>query len=172
MRRLLLLRHAKSDWSVSVADEQRQLNNRGQKAAARMGRYIQDEDLTPHKVLCSTAMRAAETWRLVQPNLDPAPHVEHIAALYDFGSGTALLDIIRRHGNNAQSLMLIGHNPSIEGLAALLSDRGNRTALSVMHRKYPTTAIAVIDFEFDDWHDVSPGSGILVSFTRPKDLTD
>ena len=172
MRRLLLLRHAKSDWSVALPDNERQLNPRGRKAADRMGRYIQCEGLAPDKVLCSPAFRAAETWRLVQPCLKSKPKVEHIEALYDFGSGTALLDIIRQSGGDAQTLMLVGHNPSVEGLANLLVGTGDPAALAGLQRKYPTAALAVIDFEIVAWHEIAPSTGTLTSFIRPKKLED
>ena len=170
MKRLLLLRHAKSDWSSALPDHQRQLNPRGQQAAARMGRYIQDEGLNPDKVLCSTAARAAETWRLAQPGLSAAPEANYIDAIYDFGSGTSLLEIIREHGGDADTLMLIGHNPSIEGLAGLLTASGDTDALASLARKYPTAGLAVIDFEFADWQELGPACGNLQRFVRPKEL--
>jgi len=170
MKRLLLLRHAKSDWSSALPDHQRQLNPRGQQAAARMGRYIADEGLSPDKVVCSPATRAAETWHLVQPALSNAPEADYIDAIYDFGSGTSLLEVIREHGGDAGTLMLVGHNPSIEGLAGLLSSSGNEDALASLARKYPTAGLAVIDFEFADWQEINPGSGNLLRFVRPKEL--
>lgn len=172
MKRLLLLRHAKSDWSSALPDHQRQLNLRGQQAAARMGRYIADEDLNPDKVLCSPATRATETWRLVQQSLSADLEACYLDAIYDFGSGTSLLDVLREHGGDAQTLMLIGHNPSIEGLAGLLSGTGDETALASLARKYPTAGLAVIDFEFADWQEVNSGSGNLQRFVRPKELAD
>lgn len=170
MKRLLLLRHAKSDWSTALPDHQRQLNPRGQQAAARMGRYIQDEALAPDKVLCSPATRAAETWRLVQPSLSDAPEANYIDAIYDFGSGTGLLEVVREHGADAATLMLVGHNPSIEGLAGLLSGSGDEDALANLARKYPTAGLAVIDFELADWRDLTPSSGNLKRFVKPKEL--
>ena len=172
LKRLLLLRHAKSDWSVNVPDNQRQLNKRGRKAAERMGRYIREEGLIPDRVLCSPAARATETWRLAQSHLDPAPEIEFVETLYDFGSGTNLLDVIRHYGDGADRLMVVGHNPSLEGLASLLTRTGKQEALTAMHSKYPTAALAVIDFEFERWRDVAPASGILVSFTRPRELPE
>ena len=172
MKRLLLLRHAKSDWSSALPDHQRQLNQRGQQAAARMGRYIHDEGLTPDRVLCSPATRASETWHLVQPALSDAPDANYIDAIYDFGSGNSLLEILREHGGDAQTLMLIGHNPSIEGLASLLSGTGDETALASLARKYPTAGLAVIDFECEDWHQIGPSTGTLQRFTRPKELVN
>lgn len=170
MKRLLLLRHAKSDWSSALPDHQRQLNQRGQQAAARMGRYIADQELIPDKVLCSPATRASETWRLVQPALSGAPEANYIDAIYDFGSGTSLLDVLREHGGDADTLMLVGHNPSIEGLAGLLSGTGDEAALASLARKYPTAGLAVIEFEFADWQEISPASGNLQRFVRPKEL--
>ena len=170
MRRLLLLRHAKSDWSMNLPDIERQLNQRGQQSAPRMGQYIAENNLTPDRVLCSPATRASQTWQLVHKSLPAAPNAEYIDELYDFGSGNAFLNVIRRKAGDAQSLMIVGHNPSMEGLADLLSATGDEYALKRMAHKYPTAALAVIDFDFDDWSKIAPQTGTLTRFVRPKDL--
>ncbi len=170
MRRLLLLRHAKSDWSTALPDRDRQLSARGRNAAARMGRYIDDEDLIPDLVLYSPATRAAETWSLVRGALSRQPETRTCEELYDFGGGTALLDVIRQHGGSAHSLMLIGHNPSMEGLAGLLMVPSGSAREAAMARKYPTAALAEIHFDQDDWSSIAPATGRLVRFVRPKQL--
>jgi phosphohistidine phosphatase len=170
MKRLMLLRHAKSDWSAAVPDHDRQLNQRGREAADRMGRYIADSSLIPDRILCSTALRAVETLSLVQPHLTPAPDVIKLAEIYNFGTGTGLLDVIRQNGGDAATLLLIGHNPAIEGLADLLSGTGDEEAMNQLAIKYPTAGLSVITLDISDWEQIEPSCGHLASFVRPKQL--
>ena len=171
MLTLYLLRHAKSSWDhPSLADFDRPLAARGREAAPRMGRLMRDEGHTPEIVLCSPALRARQTKDLVLDVLDYDPEVRLIDGLYNFGDGSGLLHIIQQVGNECSSLMLIGHNPSMENLALKLAGSGKSAHLKDMARKYPTAALAVIEFEADDWGDVKAGKGKLVSFTRPKAL--
>ena len=170
MKRLLLLRHAKSDWSMNLPDEQRQLNRRGSTTAPQMGEYMVREGLIPDKVLCSPAVRASETWRLVSKALPPDLRADYVEALYDLSTGANFVDLIALMGGNAQTLLIIGHNPSMEGLARILCASGEKWGLKRMARKYPTAALAVIDFGFDDWSEIAPQTGILERFIRPKDI--
>jgi phosphohistidine phosphatase len=167
----MLLRHAKSSWSdPSLDDRQRPLSPRGEAAAPAMGKYMKRHKLVPELVLCSPARRARETWKLLAKELPgaPAPAVEE--AIYDFGNGGRLIETIRKRGGKAESVLVVGHNPSLERLALRLIKEGERDLVEAMGRKYPTGALAVIDFAAEAWWDVAEGEGRLVSFTRPKDL--
>ena len=170
MCRLLLLRHAKSDWSVNLPDDQRQLNKRGRKTAPVMGKYMAKNNLVPDLVLCSPAVRASETWRLASKALPDGIEVKYVDAIYDFSGGSGLVEHLRRLGGDAKTLLVVGHNPSMEGLAHLLVSSGDPESLEQMSRKYPTAALAVIDFHFDNWSRLAPSSGHLERFVRPKDL--
>ncbi|QPC45086.1 histidine phosphatase family protein [Kaustia mangrovi] len=171
MLRLLLLRHAKSSWdNPALDDRDRPLNGRGEKAAPLMGRYMRENGHAPRLALCSPAIRARQTLDLVVPQLDAAPPIHIDDRLYDFGDGTSPLAALRGEGGTASPILVVGHNPSLETLADALAGDGARAALKAMRRKFPTGALAVIDFDADDWADIAPGAGTLVSFTRPKDL--
>ncbi len=170
MRRLLLLRHAKSDWSMNLPDDQRQLSPRGRAAAPVMGQYMADNDLVPDRVLCSPAVRAAETWIMASKALPSSLTAEYVEDLYDFSTGASFIDVIQEHGGKADTLLLVGHNPSMEGLAHLLCASGDEWGMIRMDRKFPTAALAVIDLPIDDWADLAPQTGHLERFIRPKDV--
>lgn len=168
MLRLLLLRHAKSSWSdAKLADRARPLNGRGRKSAKAMGEFLLKEGLIPNAILASPAERARETLALVQPSLK-VERIETVDGLYDFGGGEALLDVIHAQGESAKSLMLIGHNPAIEGLADMLVGAGEKSLREDMASKYPTAGLAVIDFKGKSWAKIAPGTGKLVRFVKPR----
>jgi phosphohistidine phosphatase len=171
MLNLMLLRHAKSSWAdAGQADSDRPLNNRGKRAAVAVGRYMASNDLVPQLVLCSPARRAKETWGLVAGELTTAPEILIVPEIYDFGDGKALMECLRRKGGLAQSVLLVGHNPSIGRLAQILIGKGDNKHRERLAKKYPTAALAVISFDFDNWGSLAAGSGKLQRFVTPKDI--
>jgi phosphohistidine phosphatase len=124
----------------------------------------------PARVLCSPALRAAETWRIVAAQLPRPVAADVIDALYDFGDGGGLLDVIRDRGGTTQRLMLVGHNPALENLAARLIGAGDPGLCAKLQAKFPTAALAVIVFPISDWAPLAEGSGELTHFIRPRDL--
>lgn len=171
MLRLMLLRHAKSSWTDPTSDDRdRALSGRGQKAAPAMGAFMRREKLVPDLVLCSPAKRARDTWKLVSEELRAAPKLIVEDGLYDFGNGGRILDAIRAKAGTASSLLVIGHNPSIERLALRLIGKGGGSLKEHMEKKYPTGALAVISFKTDAWADIAGKDGRLESFTRPRDV--
>lgn len=170
MSRLFLLRHAKSSWDATgVPDFDRPLNIRGRNAVPLMGRHMADHALMPDRVLCSSARRTRETFGGLLPFLRGDFDARFLTSIYDCGSGT-YLSILRRHGGEARTLMLIGHNPVIQETACSLIGRGNPEILAQIREKYPTAGLAVIDFEHDDWSSLEPGTGRIVAFFRPREL--
>ena len=169
--RLMLLRHAKSSWTdPGVVDRDRPLNPRGIKAAAAMGAYMRKEALVPELVLCSPARRARETWRLVAEKLKDAPKIIVDDAIYDFGNGGRIIDAIGNTADRERSVLVTGHNPSLERLALRLSGDGDNKSRRRMEQKFPTGALAIIDFAMSSWHDLSNRTGKLIAFVRPKDI--
>jgi phosphohistidine phosphatase len=167
MKRLSLLRHAKSGWDdPALADFDRPLNARGREAARAMGRAMRELGLSYDRVVASPAARAAGTIEELGESygpLDPAWDERLYLAAPD-----RLLEIVRATGDAYGSLLLVGHNPGIERLALLLS-RGGPLHDSVA-LKYPTGALAEIDFPVECWRDVAEGEGTLVRFVRPRNL--
>jgi len=171
MLKLLLLRHAKSSWNdMDLSDHQRPLNNRGLKAAPKVGAYITNNGFTPELVLSSTATRARQTTQLVSEQFPEPVETHFLDELYNFSGFHTPLNIIRDQADQQSPLMVVGHNPTMEILAAELTGAGNSAARAMMHEKYPTAALAIIDFDIPRWADLQTGIGTLVQFIRPRDL--
>jgi phosphohistidine phosphatase len=168
MRRLMLLRHGKSEWPDGVKDLDRPLAQRGREAVPRVAQHMADEHLLPDLILVSPARRARETWELVAPKLGEAP-ARSEPRIYE-SPPEHLLKVVREIAPEVRALLLVGHNPGMEELAKLLIGHGDRYAFARMARKYPTAALAVLDFAAEDWRDVVPGSGRLDRFVTPKSL--
>ncbi len=171
MKTLLLLRHAKSSWDdPTLGDFDRPLAPRGEKAAPLVASYLKKQGLRPDLVLCSPALRARQTWSLVARSLGDKIEVKDMRGLY-LSSPGRLLDAIRRAPDAAPCVMLVGHNPGMEHLAmALAGPSSDPTALAKLHSKFPTAALAEIEFEVAAWTAVARGEGCLKRFIRPKDL--
>ncbi len=168
MRKLILFRHAKSDWPEGVSDIDRPLGARGREAAPRMGQYLKDEGLLPDLVLVSPALRTRQTWELAAPPLEPVtmrfePRIYAAAA-------SNLLDIVREADDAAKILMLVGHNPGMQELAARLVGYGDRYAFARLTQKFPTAGVAVLDFDAESWRDLAERSARLDRFVTPKTL--
>lgn len=168
-RRILILRHAKSDWHAGVgSDFERPLNGRGRRAAALMGAWLADEAPVPSLVLCSAARRAAETWTIVARQWPDAPEAVHDEALY-LAETADLLHRLRSLDDDVAAVCLVGHHPGFDGLAIRLASDRAAPAVAEMRAKFPTAALA--DLAFDGpWSALGPGKAALLRFVRPKDL--
>ena len=175
MKRLLLLRHAKAvTGSPKLGDHVRPLNDRGRIDAPRMGIALQHNHYLPGLVLCSTAMRTVETWQHVMPELDGSPEVRFLDELY-MASWKVIANIVRDSGGAADVVLVIGHNPGLEECARALSRKPRsereRECTNALAEKFPTCALAVLDFAVGSWREIASGTGALVDFVRPKDLS-
>ena len=169
MRRIDLLRHAKSSWSdPSLADFERPLAPRGVKASARLREHLRRSRVAPDLVLCSRAVRTVETLDRVRDGLPADMRIEIEDDLYGAGADS-LLTRLRRLPDGLGSLMLIGHNPGIEDLALGLVGDGDASALERMRRKYPTGGLATLSFD-GAWSELGPATASLEAFVIPKQL--
>lgn len=169
MRRLMLLRHTKSDWPMGVEDHDRPLAKRGLRAGPLMGTYMASQGLIPDLVLVSTARRTQETWQLVQPALGDGIPTFDERRIYEASCGR-IRDVIHEMANDIQSLLLVGHNPGLQALALDLISIADADDLSRLREKYPTGGLAVIDFTLESWKDVGTGAGRLERFVTPRSL--
>jgi len=164
---LILTRHTKSDWGdAGLRDHDRPLNERGLRAAPRVGAFLRREAYVPDVVLCSTARRTQETWAGIASQLAAPPDPIFSRAIYEAMPADILTAIRACEG---QTLAVIGHNPGIGSLAWSLAQEPPR------HDKfstYPTGATTVFLFDADSWADIGPGAGKVLAFTVPKDLPD
>ena len=171
MRRLMLLRHAKSDRSAPGAvDRDRPLEPRGKEAAPRIGAYMAHHGLAPDLAICSPARRTRDTWSLAAAAFSKLPSVTLEDRVYD-ASANSLLDVARKTRDDVHSLLIIGHNPGLQDLAALLIASGDVDARERLHEKLPTAGLVVIDFAYDDWQKLHRQAGRLDRFVTPRSLT-
>jgi len=166
MPRLILLRHAKSDWPAGVADHDRPLGKRGRRDAPLIGAAMAARALVPELAIVSTATRTRQTWDLVKPALGPVPE-RFERAIYE-AEPEAILAVIRAVDDGCGTLLIVGHNPGLELIAGFLSAKGLQRER--MAEKFPTGALAVIDFGNGGWRDVRRGQGELALFLVPGGL--
>lgn len=170
--RLLLFRHAKSDWGQpDIDDIDRTLNSRGKAAALKMARYLKENGLLPNQIMCSTSQRTRETLARLLPCLPQEAQIHLLSDLYHDSEGD-YQSFIRKQAGRAQNLMVIGHNPAMENTALTLTGTADADAMADLKEKYPTGGLAVIDFDIADWSELQPGTGHLDRFVKPRDLKD
>lgn len=170
MRRLILFRHAKSDWDdPSSADYDRTLAERGREAAPRMGAYLAREGLIPDRVIVSSARRTRETWALLAKELPVIEDIRLEPRIYE-ASVDALFAVIRENREEAATLMLVGHNPGLQSLALLAGRRQASPVREAIMRKFPTAAICVLTAQYDSWAELSPDTAAIERFVTPKSI--
>jgi phosphohistidine phosphatase len=167
VRKLFLLRHAKSSWDdPGLADHDRPLAPRGKRAAKVIAEYLRDQAIAPELVLCSSSQRTRQTLERIAPALGDDLAVEIERELYA-ASASTLLRRLQAVGDDVESVMLVGHNPGIEQLALTLA--GNGEKLAEMRSKFPTAALATLEFE-GPWTELDLGVARLADFVKPKQL--
>jgi len=167
MKRLHLLRHAKSSWDdPSLADHERPLAPRGRKAARRIARWADEHELRVDLVVCSPALRATQTLDRVVGSLG-SPQLVVDERVYQAYS-TVLLDRVRELPSDVHDALLVGHNPGFAELCLLLSRPGDQRER--VAENLPTGGLATIELDVEAWVDVEPGSGVLTRLVLPREL--
>jgi phosphohistidine phosphatase len=165
-KRLFVLRHAKSSWDdPGLDDHERPLTPRGRRAVKVLSDHLRANDIRPALVLCSTARRTRETLE----GLDPGGKTSIEPGLYA-ASPERLLERLRQVPDDIGSVMVIGHNPTLQiivlRLAAESAD-GDGTHRAQVRQKFPTGALATLAFD-SPWSELAPGGARLVDYVRPK----
>jgi len=168
MKRLGLLRHAKSDWDGESEDFERPISARGRRAAAAMGTAMREWGIAFDTLLASPARRVAETIAMVETKYGPLGAGEE-PRIY-LASDRTLLDLVRAAPDDSSSLLLLGHNPGLHRLALRLAGSGEPELCARLGEKYPTATLAMLDLDIARWRDAGPGCGTLTMFLRPQDL--
>jgi phosphohistidine phosphatase len=170
MKRLAILRHAKSSWDdANVDDFNRPLNERGWKAARRMGRELKRRNMRFDLVIASTAARVRETLDGLQEKYDFAAPIRFEPEMYG-ASAEVLLSLIRALPEKVDAPLFVGHNPGLERLIVELTrddEHGLRRRIST---GLPTGALTVMDMLGEGWASVAPGNGKIVELILPKEL--
>lgn len=161
MSSLYLLRHAKSSWAdESMRDFDRPLADRGRKACATIGEFIKDKGIDFDLVLVSTALRTRETIELVKERAEFRGEVRYNERIYE-ATTSQLLEVISQVDNNRESVLLVGHNPGIQDLLAVLTGE---------HVTVSTATFAKVDIKATGWSANLINSGTLEWIVHPKDL--
>jgi phosphohistidine phosphatase len=172
MRRLMLLRHAKTENdATSGRDQDRRLDDRGRIDAAEIGGWIARHPPFPDAVLVSPAARAHQTWEIAWEAMKdpvPKPRVELLPELYGADPAQLLETIRGASAIDPARLMVVGHNPGMHELALALSGSGDAAGRRALADNLPTSGLAIFDFAIDDWADVAFRRGQLVQFVSPK----
>jgi phosphohistidine phosphatase len=148
MRRLMLLRHAKTERAgPGERDRDRKLMKRGRSDAPVIGTYMAHHNLVPDLALVSPATRAQETWALVAPSFAKSPKMTVEDRIYNAGTGQ-LVDLIREP-RTAKSLLLVGHNPGFHELAVQMVASGDVSLRGHLNEGLPTSGLVVNDLPND-----------------------
>jgi phosphohistidine phosphatase len=168
MKTVLLLRHAKSDWSKpGLADFDRPLAKRGLNDAPRMGHVLVDFNVVPDKILASSARRARQTTKLVAEACGYKGSITWQDSFYG-GSSDTLVSALQQLPENVERAMLVGHNPTMEETAStLLLGYGARWSQGFDIRM-PTAALVCLDLDTMTWADLEPGDATLRWFLIPR----
>ncbi len=171
MKKLILFRHAKSDWHDPVPrDFDRPLNGKGRRAARAIGQHARAIGIIFDRVVASPAVRVTETLDEFAAGYGKMPDAGFDRRIY-LASAQTLLEVVQDADDQAGSVLLVGHNPGLEDLVFLLvPEGGDDDAREQVEEKYPTASIAEITLAVDHWADAESGSGTLDRFTRPRDL--
>ena len=166
-KRLFLLRHAKSSWDdPGLDDHERPLAPRGRRAVKILGEYLRDNDIHPVLVLCSTSLRTRETLEGVAPGGETLIEAE----LYH-ADPAQLIERLHRISDEVESVMVIGHNPTLQITALRLSEGGSSNGdgshRAQISQKFPTGALATLSFDCR-WSELGPGCARLEDYIRPK----
>ncbi|HEX8922144.1 MAG TPA: histidine phosphatase family protein [Pyrinomonadaceae bacterium] len=161
MKKLLLLRHAKSSWEdASLPDFERPLNERGLRAAPLVGKFLRQQKIRPDLVICSPAKRTRETIALVLKAAGIETEVRYDERIYE-ASVSRLREVISEIEDDKREVMLVGHNPGFENLLERLTGQQERM---------PTAALARIILDSENWKEAAAKSGYLELFVKAKEL--
>lgn len=164
---LILLRHAKSSWTVDAPDKERPLSSRGRRDGTAAGRTLAARNLHPDLVLCSSAVRTQQTLERVLQGGAKLGRLSYSEALYQ-ADGQQVIDIIKATAESVRSLLVLGHNPSMEDATRRLAEhRGTPDLWQRMDEKFPTSAFAVLSFD-GTWAGIESRPVTLIGFEIPR----
>lgn len=167
MKTLYALRHGKSSWSdPSLDDFDRPLAPRGVKAAKRIARVLEDVDPPPALALCSTAVRAKQTYETIAAHLDYSIPASFLDELYAASAAT-LVNALRDIPDDVASALLIGHNPGLQELLILLIGRDDGDAVVQLCENFPTAALATLRVR-GEWKNLGANRATLTRLVLPR----
>jgi phosphohistidine phosphatase len=170
MRRLILLRHSTAAKAgPGESDRDRVLTAQGRADATTAGSYLVNHSFRPDHALVSPAARTRDTWRQIVAALRTAPDAKFDQRIYNANAQT-LFNVIAEAPDEARTVLMLGHNPGLHELAALLTATGDIDLRERLHENLPTSGIVIIDFTLDSWSRLHPRSGRLERFVSPESI--
>ncbi len=164
MKKLYLLRHAKSSWDdSSIPDHERELNDRGRKEAKKMGEYFLEKNIIPDLIICSTSKRTRETYKLIIEKIDKNIQTIFEDNIYE-ASVSDIFDAISKVSKEVDSLLIIGHNPGMGYMVEKL------TNIPGIIDKFGTCSLAELEVDIQKWSDIRKTTVKLINFISPKTL--
>ncbi len=169
MFELYAMRHAKSSWDFpNLDDHDRPLNKRGVNSAKLICEFFIKKKIKFDLVYCSSSKRTMQTLNILSKKIN-FKKIIHKKALYH-ASADEIIHILKQTGNNYKTLLLINHEPSMSELISQICLNEKSDQMQNLKRKFPTAAVAEVNFNFNGWEKLTKIKGKLTSFTTPKDL--
>jgi phosphohistidine phosphatase len=164
MKRLYIVRHARSSWSFrELADIDRPLNNSGIRDAHNMAQLLADKKISVEQIITSPALRAISTAFIFARKLDYSfQRILFNSSVYE-STGDEIKKVIENFNENVESIMIFGHDPSLSNFVSSVTNE--------VVEKIPTTGIVIIEFKIDEWQKIKKAKGKLVGMLRPKKAT-
>jgi phosphohistidine phosphatase len=160
---LVLMRHSKAEGGLGKPDHDRDLSPRGRRDAAAAGAWLREQGYVPDLVICSTAHRTRQTWDGACAGGANTEFVEYRRSVY-LGGAEQVLETIREDAGEMETVLVVGHNPTISQLTSLLTDgAGSHAAHEALGRGFATSGVAVLDYA-GDWADLDLGTCSLMRF--------
>ncbi len=169
MKRLYLLRHAHSPTGGSAHDKQRPLSPDGIHAASLLGSAMKKHGYTPEMVICSSATRTRQTFETLSATWGVLPDISYQERLYNGGAGD-YLDMLQHLSDSIQSVLLVGHNPSVHALASMLNDESDTVLTQKLISGYHPATLSVFDCPCDDWAELAPYQNKLIFYGLSADF--
>lgn len=171
MKKLSILRHAKSDHSdMSVRDFDRPINERGILGAKLMGEHLAEKSVKWDEVLSSPALRCVETIEHFEQGYGQSLNPKWDKRIY-LASSVTLMDVLRDTASPANHILMIGHNPGLEDLIFdLVPQKGKNPLREIVEEKFPTATFATMSLTVDSWEDIENSCATLDMLVRPRDL--
>lgn len=159
MKKLYIIRHAKSSWKdMALDDFDRPLNKRGKRDAPLMGSILKNKNISPDMIISSPTLRAKTTAEIIAKKVNYSKEIVFDKSIYE-ATPTKLHKILRKTDDKVCTLFLFGHNPGLNMLAEDYTE---------FYENIVTCGIVEIEFNCDKWAEIGPKNARLISFDYPK----
>lgn len=172
MRKLTIIRHAKSSWKdFGASDFDRKLNKRGRKDAPAMGAYMASSSINPDLILCSAALRTKETLELLKESAGFSSEIQILEQLYLIGK-PQLIKLLSKSSDDYNHICVIAHNPGLHELVLSLTADASPEIQAEINRNFPTSAMAHFELAINHWSELPDKKGSIKLYMTPGLLPD